>query len=495
MDQSKEEKIYEKSILDFDKKIDNTTDNTSDSDFDIDEYLNSLNDSDPQPDNSAYNKRTFLKLMAEKEYLHGKENPILLKFTFDELSDNEQLNFLKIQPKIKLCPPDKVLNPKTGRCIKMSTEKQKKKKESKPCPPDKIINPKTGRCIKISPEKKEIIIKEPKPCPVGKIRNPETGRCITIKKNLDEITTSTINLEKKILPVKKISLENIPQKSFNKNTFSVMLAKNYTPDIDPTGYYLSEKLDGIRAVYNNGEYISRTNKPFYAPKWFSDHYPSNIVFDGELFTKRKDFKGIMSVVTKKIPIDSEWDKVVYMVFDLPTVKLPFEERYELLKNIVDEINISGNMHINYVNQYQIKNMKELDEIHKQLTLKGAEGTMLRKPKSSYENTRSKNLLKVKDFLDDEAIVEDFDFGDGRNSNRMGNLIVKWLHPGEKDQEGNVKTKGTFNIGSGFDDYQRTNYKTLFPKGTIIKIKYGELQTSGKPRFPVYLSTIPKKFAH
>jgi DNA ligase-1 len=471
MDQSKEEKIYEKSILDFDKKINNTTD----SDSDIDESL----------DNSSYNKRTFLKLMAEKEYLHGKENPILLKFTSDKLTDDEQFNFLKTQPKISPCPPNKVLNPKTGRCIKIPSEKQKTKKEPKPCPPDKIINPKTGRCIKISPEKQEKL-KEPKPCPVGKIRNPETGRCITIKKSL---AMPIINLEK------KMQLENIPQKSFNKNTFSVMLAKNYTPDIDPSGYYLSEKLDGIRAVYHDGEYISRTNKPFYAPKWFSDHYPSNIVFDGELFTKRKDFKGIMSIATKKIPIDSEWDKVVYMVFDLPTVKLPFEERYELLKNIVDEINISGNMHINYVNQYQIKNMKELDEIHKQLTLKGAEGTMLRKPQSSYENIRSKNLLKVKDFFDDEAVVEDFEFGDGRNSTRMGNLIVKWLHPGEKDQEGNVKTKGTFNIGSGFDDYQRTNYKTLFPKGTIIKIKYGELQESGKPRFPVYLSTIPKKFAH
>jgi len=70
-----------------------------------------------------------------------------------------------------------------------------------------------------------------------------------------------------------------------------------------------------------------------------------------------------------------------------------------------------------------------------------------------------------------------------------------LHPGEKDSDGNVKTKDTFNVGSGFDDNQRLNYKTLFPKGTVIKIKYGELQSSGKPRFPTYLATIPKKFVH
>jgi DNA ligase-1 len=460
MDQSKEDKLYQESILEFNQNISNSI--------------------IPHPLTNS-----FLKSIGQVAYLDINQNPILLKFISDTLSNEEQEKFStfkidnisptkELDDKIKYlqlnkCPPNKIRNPKTGKCIK-------EKLQEKPCIEGKIRNPKTGRCIteKIQPQTQEKL--QEKPCTKGKIRNPKTGRCIT----------------EKIQPQTQI---NIPLKSFNKNTFSVMLAKNYTPDIDPTGYYLSEKLDGIRAVYHNGEFISRTNKPFYAPAWFSDHYPLNIIFDGELFIKRKDFKGIMSTVTKKIPIDSEWDKVVYMVFDLPTVKLPFEERYELLKNIVEEINLSGNMHINYVNQYQIKNKTELDELHGKLTLKGAEGTMLRKSQSSYENTRSSSLLKYKDFIDAEAIVEDFELGEGRNKNRMGSLVIKWLHPGEKDSEGNAKTKDTFNVGSGFDDEQRINYKTLFPKGTIIKIKYGELQTSGKPRFPIYLATIPKKFAH
>lgn len=470
MEQSIEEKIYAKSLSNY--------------------YINSDSDDNYESFNSPINtyKKNFIKEIGAKQYLNTEFNPIKLKFQSDPFSVEEQNEY------------DSYIN-KSRNIMKELDDKieilheQREQREQKPCPPDKIRNPETGRCIK----KKEIKIKEKvkekvketEPCPPGKIRNSKTGRCI--KEKLEKIETIE-TIEK--MPIKsKISLQNIEMKSFNKNSFSVMLAQNYTQDIDPKGYYLSEKLDGIRAVYHNGEFISRTNKPFYAPKWFTDHYPMDIVFDGELFTKRKDFKGVMSTVTKKIPIDSEWEKVVYMVFDLPTVKLPFEERYELLKNIVDEINISGNMRINYVNQHKIKDRSELEEMHKTLTEKGAEGTMLRKPKSSYENIRSSSLLKYKDFIDDEAVVEGFEFGNGRNSDRMGNLIVKWLHPGEKDSDGNVKTKDTFNVGSGFDDNQRLNYKTLFPKGTVIKIKYGELQSSGKPRFPTYLATIPKKFAH
>lgn len=491
INQSKEEKLYARSIIDFRNNIDSNSDIELDLDF---------LDSDYESTSANYDKKTFLKITGEKEYLDKNTNPILLKFISDQFSDDETEKYQKYKLSLesdKLAEITKNLS---------DTEISDEKLE-KPCPPNKIRNPKTGRCIsqKVEKQKKDKDKKEKKECPPGKIRNPETGRCIdekklSKKKEITKVPETQVIVKENIQendtrPNISSLLENIPLRYFNKNTFSVMLAKNYTPDIDPTGYYLSEKLDGIRAVYHNGEFISRTNKPFNAPEWFTKHYPTNIVFDGELFTKRKDFKGVMSTVTKKIPIDSEWENVVYMVFDLPTIKLPFEQRYELLRKIVDEINILGNMRINYVNQHKIKNRKELDEMHKELTLKGAEGTMLRKPKSSYENTRSSSLLKYKDFIDDEAVVEGFEFGDGRNSNRMGNLIVKWLHPGEKDTEGNTKTTDNFNVGSGFDDDQRINYKTLFPKGTVIKIKYGELQSSGKPRFPTYLATIPTKFAH
>jgi hypothetical protein len=54
---------------------------------------------------------------------------------------------------MKECPPGKVLNPKTNRCIK--------EKPAKECPPGKIRNLTTGRCIKEKPVKEVIKVPEP----------------------------------------------------------------------------------------------------------------------------------------------------------------------------------------------------------------------------------------------------------------------------------------------------------------------------------------------
>lgn len=74
----------------------------------------------------------------------------------------------------KECPPGKVRNPKTGRCIKERPAEPKQK----PCPPGKVRNPLTGRCVKAPAPSKPA---PPKPCPKGKVRNPLTGRCIKAK--------------------------------------------------------------------------------------------------------------------------------------------------------------------------------------------------------------------------------------------------------------------------------------------------------------------------
>jgi DNA ligase-1 len=93
----------------------------------------------------------------------------------------------------------------------------------------------------------------------------------------------------------KIPKSNLPtpnSKKFNKNTFGTMLAHKYNGQ-DPTGYYISEKLDGIRAIYDgeSDSFMSRNNKAFFAHKSFTEKFPKDLVLDGELYTKRKDFAG------------------------------------------------------------------------------------------------------------------------------------------------------------------------------------------------------------
>ena len=85
------------------------------------------------------------------------------------------------------------------------------------------------------------------------------------------------------------------------NTFigEVMLAHVYDPEKnDPTGWLMSEKLDGIRCYYDGeSKLYTRTGNPFYAPDWWKKNLPK-IAMDGELWTRRDDFQGLSSIVRK-----------------------------------------------------------------------------------------------------------------------------------------------------------------------------------------------------
>ena len=265
--------------------------------------------------------------------------------------------------------------------------------------------------------------------------------------------------------------------NYYPNSFSVMLAHKYNGQ-HPVGMCVSEKLDGYRAILSKHGFMSRNNKPFVAPdkylKEILDALPPGTVLDGELYTKRGDFAG-MGVVRKKIPIEREWNKITYMVFDLPMMKAPFEERYQTMKQMLKNV-----PHVKIVDCVKVTSVEQFQKFHKNIVSTNGEGTMLRNAQSYYEGTRSHNLLKVKDFLDDEVIVQGMEFGDGRNSKVMGHLIVKW-HPNSKQ-----KYTGTFDVGSGFTDEERQNWKKLFKKGVIFTIQYFEInKESGRPRFPTF----------
>ena len=71
---------------------------------------------------------------------------------------------------------------------------------------------------------------------------------------------------------------------------SLMLAKNWDPENDdPTGWLMSEKLDGVRCYWDGTTMYTRTGKLFYSPDWFKELLPKNLALDGELWTMRNDF--------------------------------------------------------------------------------------------------------------------------------------------------------------------------------------------------------------
>jgi DNA ligase-1 len=78
-----------------------------------------------------------------------------------------------------------------------------------------------------------------------------------------------------------------------------MLATAFNPDVhDPTGYYMSEKLDGVRCIWDGQELYSRYGNKFNPPDNLKFALPKDFPLDGELWTKRNDFQKCVSIIKK-----------------------------------------------------------------------------------------------------------------------------------------------------------------------------------------------------
>ena len=251
-----------------------------------------------------------------------------------------------------------------------------------------------------------------------------------------------------------------------KEAAPVLLAHVWENDIDLDGWWISEKLDGVRAYWDGHNLLSRNGNVYHAPDWFIAALP-NEPLDGELWMARKSFQVTSGIVRRQDKHDG-WKKIKYLVFDAPNQKIPFEQRQKFLYELLHD----GNKYAEILAQTQCKGLNHLREELARVEALGGEGLMLRQPASLYEVGRSSTLLKVKTFHDAEAIVVDYEKGKGRHKGRMGALICK-------DRTTGVE----FKVGTGFTDAQRTNPPAI---GSVITYRFQELTDGGKPRFPAFV---------
>ena len=111
---------------------------------------------------------------------------------------------------------------------------------------------------------------------------------------------------------------------------ALLLAKTYTDDIAITDYWVSEKLDGVRAYWDGEALHSRGGHIIQTPQWFTKDFPQEKL-DGELWIARGAFEDTVSTVTKHRPLDKEWRRVRYMLFELPQAQGTFTSRLASLK--------------------------------------------------------------------------------------------------------------------------------------------------------------------
>lgn len=261
---------------------------------------------------------------------------------------------------------------------------------------------------------------------------------------------------------------DIPRRPSRGAPGGVMLAHVWN-ESDPTGWWMSEKHDGMRAYWTGSELYTRENNPIHAPKWFTDALPP-IALDGELTLGRGTLQRTVSVARKDHPIDSEWRRIQYNLFDGPELRGGFEQRIEALKRAVAS---SGASFLTVLDQTRCTGEAHLQRYMQAIVAGGGEGAMLRGPGSAYERRRSHQLLKVKPYLDTEARITGYEPGKGKHLGRLG---AYWA----------VLLKGSklpFKIGTGMSDAQRERPLAV---GTVVTIKYNGLSDDGKPRTASFL---------
>jgi DNA ligase-1 len=231
------------------------------------------------------------------------------------------------------------------------------------------------------------------------------------------------------------------------------------------GWWMSEKLDGVRAYWDGAAFVSRLGNTYLAPDWFTAQLPA-VTLDGELWVGRKRFQRTISIVRRQDRSD-DWREVRFVVFDAPDHRGTFEERVSYLR-----ATLVGLERVELLAQERLEDLAHLRRELARVEALGGEGLMLREPGSRYAVGRSSTLLKVKSFHDAEAKVVAHLAGAGKHKGRLGALLVE------------TQSGVRFSVGTGFSDREREDPPAV---GAIITYRYQELSEGGVPRFPTFVA--------
>ena len=277
------------------------------------------------------------------------------------------------------------------------------------------------------------------------------------------------------------------------STYPVMLASGFDQKlVDKIQFpaYCQLKLDGMRfnAIVkgNTVEYRSRNGKELFIPsKLFSDalvklasYYGADYVFDGELLVvdsagkplDRKTGNGILSKGVKGTMSEKEadmvrvtlWDAIPYTSFTAGVHKVKYDERFAELTNKVASLKEKTSIghFVDIVWTKEVSNQVQAQSIFEKFLAEGQEGTILKSKTNIWEDKRSKEQIKFKGELECDLAIVGVEEGTGKNKGRLGALICE-------SNDGLIRV----NVGSGYTDEQRTEFKVNYVVGKVATVKY------------------------
>jgi DNA ligase-1 len=244
------------------------------------------------------------------------------------------------------------------------------------------------------------------------------------------------------------------------------LATVYAGQVEPALCFVSEKYDGVRAVWDGETLRHRSGRRIHAPDSFLATLPT-VPLDGELWLGRGRFEPLSALVRRDAPREGEWRDVRYMVFDMPVAGPSFAARLDRLAAALPSSGAAAVL----APQWRVADRAELGRTLDRIVAAGGEGLVLHVADARYAAGRSDTLLKLKPHLDAEAVVVGHRGGAGKYRGLAGAIEVE-------SPQGR-----RFFIGSGLDDAARREPP---PIGATVTYRYRDLTSSGLPRFATYL---------
>jgi ATP-dependent DNA ligase len=217
--------------------------------------------------------------------------------------------------------------------------------------------------------------------------------------------------------------------------FNVMLAHPVGKKEFDKDSFIQPKLDGVRCYITKHGAFSRNHKQFMNAQHILDElvplftkYP-NVVLDGELYNHeyKDNFNKIISLVRKQTPSDAERNEAKAIQFHNYDIFMPdtpdnsFRYRNESIKNLHKEFTLQ---YCKTVETYHVQSDVTARLMYYQFTTKqGYEGAILRNNKP-YEQKRSYNLQKYKEFHDTEATIIGWVEGQGKRTGTIGKFLAR-----------------------------------------------------------------------
>jgi len=150
---------------------------------------------------------------------------------------------------------------------------------------------------------------------------------------------------------------------------------------DPTGWIMSEKLDGWRMMWDGSNFLSRSGRILDVPEWFKSGMPDTPL-DGELFAGRREFNYIQAMIR------DGWHGLTFQVFDAPAESGSFAERLAHLETITLP------SHAAKISQVICEGVEHMKAEAKRIVLAGGEGVVVRDPSAPYIPGRTSTVQRL-----------------------------------------------------------------------------------------------------